>query len=433
MALNIPNVAPPEVESLYSQALRKANSLQYEQLQKRMQELQNQYYGPRQQAEIAHQNLVNQYYGPDMESLMGQRRAQTNEINSLLPGRVTELNQKNQMYIPDMQSQVALRNAQTGNYPYINRLTAAQAAEKEAEIPYIPDKYSIQQTNSITRQRELSNSINNSFRAWIQTPEGQQIVKNRPDIARSILRTMENQAGVADGNAMNNSPMQKESDSQQRNYVERPAQQYIMNKPLPVNASEDQLIKDIQRGAADAYDKANLPADTKKRLYAGERFKSSVPSVIDNFKLASIYFSPSGQAKLKKDEAKAFKDKRVPAELQAYRKFEQGLEQLKVQGAFLEGVPADQISREAYAKVYNISRFFNNPTDAMDSLKYAIDLALAADEANTRSLSEIRSGKTHNNESIKTSMNNISNPEGKNNKAIKVVWGKNKNLVRSAS
>ena len=419
MALNIPNIEAPGIESDYSKALRSANSLQSEMLQRKMLELKNKYYGPKQEADIAHQNLINKYYGPNIESEMG------------------------------------LRNAQAGHYPYLNRLTSAQAAEKEVETPFIPIKYGIQQMNALIRQKEHSNSVNNSFRSWTQTPEGQQIVKNRPDIARAILQSMESQAGLTGGNAINNAPMQMGNQSQQPTQPtqmgqpaqgaapspeHQPAAQYATNNPLPQNATESQLIKDIQQGAADAYERTNLPADTKKRLMAGERFKSSVPSVLKNFKLASVYFSPKGQAKLKADEARALKDKRVTPELQAYRKFEQGLEQLKVQGAFLEGVPADQISRAAYAKVYDISKFFNNPTDAYDSLKYAINLARMADQANTTPLSEVRSGRNPNDQVIESLMNEgeqqsnqQSSANTKPKKTIKVVRDKNGNLVRSNS
>ena len=409
MALNIPNIAPQPIGGYTNASM---NAVSQAALENRKRELENQYYGPNIESEMGYrnalaqgQNIENQY----MPEKLKLANAYQNLINSFYPEKT---------------------RAEIG-------LNTATADEKRALIPYIPTKYANETRNSLTSLGKLNATTSNIFRLWSQTPEGQQIIKNRPDIANAVLQNIEQQASLSTGNPINNPPEQS---------LMNPVKQSVSPSegivPAVKNDARDQLIKNIQQGASDSYERTNLPADTKKRLYAGGRYKTTVPSVLENFDKAKVYFSPKGQVRLKADEIRAASDKRVPESLQAYRQFKQGLDQLKVQGAFLEGVPADQISRAAYAGIYDISKFFNNPTDAMESLKYAINLALMADKSNQSSLSDIK-GENPNDQTISDLMsgNNITPPEKtassgatSDNKVIKVVFAKDgKTLVRSDS
>lgn len=408
MALPLPKVVadtlPGGIGTLF-------NNMREQELKNQLQKLQNQYYAPSIESEIANRNALTQ---------------EQNIQNQYAPERLRLANElatmQNKYFIPTKESALASQ--------------AAQTAKTLEENKFIPTKYSIQQMNAQIRARELNNQVNNSFRLWSQTPEGQKIISNSPSVANAILQNMRSQAQIMMNNSMNNIPQIPSENAMTNNipsniinipktsnipvninnvpkniYPEQKPASIVQNEnPLPPDASNEDLIKDIQQGARDAYAKTNYPADTKKRLYAGARFKTTVPSILQNFELAKIYFSPKGQVQLKKDEFRAMTEKRVPPALQAYRMFKQGLEQAKVQGAFLEGVPADQMSREAYGQVYNISKFFNNPDDAFESLKYAINLALMADESNRQSLSE------------------ISNPN-QQDKQIKNVMGGNKSQL----
>jgi len=414
MAVDIPNIAAPSAQGDFIESWRSQNMLKKEMLEARMKQLENQYYPKKTESEIAH------------------RQALTDEINKLLPGRVTELNQKNKYFPQTTETTNAFHQAQTNQINQMlpeklrelilqnelykpiklseNAARNAIAAKNQAEADFAPTKYNIAQQNANARTQGAQNSASNAFRLWAQTPEGQQIIIKNPDMAKAVYNAFQQQAA---------------------NYL--PPKEL---KPLPEDATEKDIIKDIQKGAADNYEKTNLPADTKKRLYSGERFKVTVPSVLENFQKASVYFGPQGRAKLVKDQKNALSSGRRSPELQAYYNFEQGLEQLKVQGAFLEGVPADIPSRTAYAKIYDINKFFNNPTDAMGQLQYAIKLALMADKANQSSLSEIKAGNTNDKkieelmtQGLETSKTNNTAPS--NGKTIKVIRGKNGKLVRS--
>jgi len=380
------NIPMPEYQNFYDQILSRRKS----------------------QNELSRQELENKYYSPNIESEMANRNALTRGYdiaNKYSPDRLRLANEhatlENQYYVPNIKSEMDLRNA--------------TAQEKRAEIPYIPTKYAIQGKNVSLRERELNDKVQDRFKAWSQTPQGQQIIANRPDMAETVLNLMENQARTLNnGNPLTSFPSENYSanslntipstQSGNGNPISQvPSQQNILTNSRgkeipapPLGAPRKQLIKDIQKGSADSYAMKYLPADTKKRLFAGARFKSTVPSVLQNFNQAKYYFSPEGKIQLGKDEIAAATNKRVPPQLQAYRKFVQGLEQLKVQGAFLEGVPADQESRRNYAKVYDIDKFFNNPIDAYDSLNYAINLANMADEANQQSISEVQNREAAN-------------------------------------
>src|SRR5581483_7657696 len=57
-------------------------------LQNKINEAKAKYAEPSEQEELKKLQLANQYYGPNIESEMSQRRAQTNKINSMLPGEL---------------------------------------------------------------------------------------------------------------------------------------------------------------------------------------------------------------------------------------------------------------------------------------------------------------------------------------------------------
>lgn len=344
---------------------------------------------------------------PNPQSLTGDIADVYNELtNRALNKKKQEL--FNKYYAPEKESQINLRGAQTNK---LNVMTPLEAKQRELENQYIPTKYENQTRNSLTNQGRLQNSVNNTFKDWVKSPEGQKIISgpNGKEFAQAVYESMQNSAiQASQGNGINNIP---------RN--ENPTNPIAPNfnapqAPSPVGSfnamgnqnqprgftpqqSNEQIIKDIQDAAEDKYFRQNYPAEIQKRLFAGKRFKSAIPQVLNNFKEASFYFSPKGQKQLAIDEKQALTSNKVPKRLQAYRKFEQGIEQLKVQGAFLEGVPADQISRSAYAKIFNNPRFFNNPKDARNLVNNAIRLGLLSDEAN----------KTRPNQLLKTTSQDV--------------------------
>jgi hypothetical protein len=346
---------------------------------------------------------------------------------------------------PDAYSQMALREAQRKTY--------------EAELPWIGTKHQVALMNAATRNKELVNAVTNNFRQFTQTPQGLAILKNDPRLADAIYQAMINQAQDITGQQFNDMPgapqpqqpqqrqAQQEMPSLQeqlgignspantgypytpiptrpetgetssegqmlvdriRSYLNKesgqePEQPEVAQAPpdLSKPQSRKDIIKDIQDSAADQYVKLTWPPDVKKRLYAGDRFKATVPMVIQNFELAKEYFSPQGRKLLLQDIKKGTgKNAVTPPRYQAYKNFVQGIEQLNVQGAFLEGVPADQISRGQYHKVFDIDTFFNNPESAQQTLETAINLGLQADEANRSRPGELveRAPKSENTE-----------------------------------
>lgn len=331
---------------------------------------------------------------PNPQSLTGDVADVYNELtNRALNKRKQEL--FNKYYGPEKESEINLRSAQTNK---LNVMTPLEAKKQELENQYIPTKYENQTRNSYTNQGRLQNSVNNTYKDWVKSPEGQKIISgpNGKGFAQAVYNSMFNAAMQASqGNAINSNPqLQNPMDDSSNNINNIPREfsqqnqmgnqnqgkvNFSFNQP---QGNQEQIIKDIQDAAEDKYFRQNYPAEIQKRLYAGDRFKSAIPQVLNNFKEASFYFSPSGQKQLAVDEEKAFLTHKTPRKLQAYRKFEQGIEQLKVQGAFLEGVPADQISRSSYAKIFDNPRFFNNPVDARNLLNNAIRLGLLSHEAN---------------------------------------------------
>jgi hypothetical protein len=61
--------------------------------------------------------LENQYYGPNIESEMAQRNALTNRYNTLTPLEAQHYQLQNQYYAPNIESEMAYRNAQRGAIP----------------------------------------------------------------------------------------------------------------------------------------------------------------------------------------------------------------------------------------------------------------------------------------------------------------------------
>lgn len=285
------------------------------------------------------------------------------------------------------------RQSEAARAPYYGRMAEAETKKAEAEpeeilaralqarteAKYTPTKYKIEQMNAETRRGELGARTSNSFRQWSQTPEGQKIIQNDPEMAKAIYNAIQTSAAGYG----------YKPPSEANTPEEHAVAQTVKDQNQKVTPKD--MVKQIQTAAQDQYEKQNLPADTKKRLYAGHRFKATIPMVKDNLRKASVYFSPQGQIKLKEDQTKAAAEKRVPPELQAYRNLMQDLEQMSLLGANLEGVPADQLSRGAYHKIWDAPTFFNSPQDAEQYIDHAINLGLVADSANRSTLSEITS------------------------------------------
>ena len=332
-----------------------------------------------------------------------------------------ELLKKNQIenqYAPRMnEADIGFKNANAGH------LTA--------ETKWMPTKYDIERMNAETARGKYAVGINNTLLKWTQTPEGEKALQGDPALAKSVLQAIRQSAssfgyqndqgssqqpviqqgnqpsvnqpnprGPMDTTGLKRNDLVQIANADQAKYdqqnnikpyqsIPEKAAEQQTQQDYGKKKTEDELVREIQRGAADHYEKMNLPADIKKRLYAGDRFKATTPLVLKDFQLARNYFSPAGYEQYLKDEAKTWPAGKVPVQLQAMRRFKQGLEQLKVQGAMLEGVPADKKSRADYAAIYDLPRFLNSPEDAQNLLNNAINLGLIADKANKSSLSEL--------------------------------------------
>src|SRR5262245_5728894 len=134
MSLRIP--LPDAPAGSVMQGMLQANELKKSNLENRMLDLQNQYYAPNIQSEIANRNaltqgqvitnqylpdklrlanafqqLQNQYYGPDIQSQIANRYAQTNNLNTMTPLNAQELQLKNQYYPALTQAQIGAQQA----------------------------------------------------------------------------------------------------------------------------------------------------------------------------------------------------------------------------------------------------------------------------------------------------------------------------------
>lgn len=78
--------------------------------------------------------LENQYYGPKAEADIGHKNALTNQLNTLTPLEAEKLRLYNQFYGPDIQSLISNRNALTSRYNIENQfLPEMQRADIESK------------------------------------------------------------------------------------------------------------------------------------------------------------------------------------------------------------------------------------------------------------------------------------------------------------
>lgn len=307
--------------------------------------------------------------------------------------KAVQQEERNPFEARDIQSEIGLRGAQSN------------LANTEAR--FMPTKYDIERMNATTRQNELSSSKANQLRYWAQTPEGQAAISKDPRLAESIYKAIQQSAsqygyqqptdqGVNTdmGTDINNPPMSGSGQSQMPSATQGQMPNAPQQNTQQPNQTVPEIVKSIQVGARDAYAKKNIPADVQKRLFAGERFKATIPVLKSNFELAKDYFSPQGKIQLELDERSPNAGNNP--RLLAYRQFRQAIEQINVQGAMLEGVPADQISRGAYNKIFDIPMFFNSPEAAQQILDNGLNLALLGDQANRQSLGQITNGQSEN-------------------------------------
>lgn len=307
---------------------------------------------------------------------------------------------ENKWYEPNTQSQIALRGAQ-GNLANLN-------------AQYTPTKYDIMKRNVEAREKELAPRQSNAFRLWAQTPEGQAAISQDPNLAKSVYSAMQQNAqnyGYPGGDNQQNVQQQDErapqahiikgikrphlsaEDEQTEGLLSIPASAFGGNDEQQAvedrDKSRKEMVRNIQKAAADSLAKTNLPPDSKKRLVAGNRFKSTIPLIQKNFEIIKPYMNPQGWIKLKEMAKEPLWNQKTNPTFVAYKEFKQDIEQLNLQGAFLEGVPADQISRGEYKKIWDFPEFFNTPEGAEQMLNHGITLGLTADEANKASLSEL--------------------------------------------
>jgi hypothetical protein len=316
--------------------------------------------------------------------------------------------------------------------PYASDMSQAELLAKQLSNQYAPMKYGTASMNAQSKAAQVAIQNANSYRQYAGTPQGQKLLQADPGFRDAYQTAMRNEAAMISGGfnpAMPGGSPSGQLDQTAALAQQLPTQQLAMapvqqqpaiqngapqsgNVPgtlsapsdynqLPLNPDQTNKLKAlmgglsnsqqskndqaIQEGTQDSYIVKNYPKDTQKRLQAGERYQQTAQQVMQDFDNgASSYFSPQGQAQLKIDQASAAKG-HVPENLQSYRNFVQGIEQLKVQGAMLEGVPADQISRSQYAKVFDLSKFANTSDGARNQLVNGINLGLKADEANKKS------------------------------------------------
>jgi hypothetical protein len=322
------------------------------------------------------QGVQNQYLSPMLQQQL-EKLALNNQIL-----------QPQAQYAPDI-TLADLQNkiAQTG-------LMGSETDKNKLMAQLLPEQIRAQYLNSLGR-------YGTSIRGWIDDPATQaqlpqdltlsSIVANLPRQflggAAALSPTSVSSQNVSspnynDPSSYNTLPPPAGGYKTEGSTVDPSRLTQVLQPTLP-SAASPQAVQAVQNAASGIVAKKSTPADIQKRLYAGERYKQTADQVIQNFDAgAAQYFSPQGQAQLKLDQANAAVTGKISPRLQAYRNFLQGIEQLNVQGAMLEGVPADQISRGNYAKVFDVSKFANSPQGARAQLVNAINLGLRADQAN---------------------------------------------------
>jgi hypothetical protein len=304
---------------------------------------------------------IQQHMQQMQQQQMNQDRPQATSLQDRIQAAIFGQRQRPQRQEPQEYGPASGKIGKDANYNQMVKQAKADMASSEQEL--LPSKESDEEDMSFSeRDKFVSTDTNDVIDKSRQLDEEQGRVRNQnlhPEI-RDIQEDAEKDAIKT------------------------------VKKELNNNASVDDMVKSIQQGARDKYAKDFIPTDTKKRLMAGNRFEATVPMIRKDFEIAKDYFSPEGKIQLELDKKLVGKKgSKLNHKLQAYDRLEQAIEMANVQGAFLENVPADQISRGAYKKVWHIPSFFTTPDNAKNILENGIKLTQLAHERNKQSLSDV--------------------------------------------
>lgn len=287
------------------------------------------------------------YLPQQMQSQLLQALAKANQSNAAAKMDISH----GQLYdaqtpwvAPQAQANILAKNAQAANSYSQVPLNQARTQYTNTENSYYPQSLYL-------RNIALQNSANRNQIMDNNSAIGSSNLANQPDLLLSNINRQRAQGGL---------PPLNINDAQQQGLIQ---------------ASQD-------TAAGNAFKKTNS-ADVVKRTPAGARFDTSYKTAqywLD--KGADQYFGVKGQSQLLKDILSSTVTGKTPDSLISWNNFKSALENMNVQGAFLEGVPADQISRGQYSKIFNINNISNNPQSARKLLENAYNLGLSASKVN---------------------------------------------------
>lgn len=338
--------------------------------------------------------------------------------------------------------------------PYAGQMAQAQLANTQSQAPYMQSQTALNQAYlpyagykflgpmmgaMMQAQRNAIQSAN-MMRAYVQTPDGQNRLANDPTFHQQYIDTMNNAARFSSMGTGFNMPMpgmpgQPNNTNQQPTWMPSPQMpsgssaqpnnqqpngsvnpagvpsaapnyqtlpitpaqiqklQQLQKQGQPLNSQQQNAVN-MQTGQQVAQNQStlqNLTKDQEKRLSAGQRFNTTSQQLIKDFDNGGgSYFSPQGQAQLRIDQLTAAKTGKIPPNLQAYRNLMQDIQQANLQGAMLEGVPSDQISRGDYNEMFEPSKLANTPAGARAQLVNTVNLGLKADNANKMTMGQVK-------------------------------------------
>ncbi len=151
----------PNIQSEIAQRNALANKLNtMTPLEAEQMRINNQYLPEHLRAANVFSNLQNQYYAPNILSEIAQRQALASHYNTMTPLQARELQLKNQYYAPEMQSQIANRNALT-NQAMIQNQFLPESLRLGNEEATLKNKYYAPKAEAdIAQSRALTDKYN---------------------------------------------------------------------------------------------------------------------------------------------------------------------------------------------------------------------------------------------------------------------------------
>lgn len=178
--------------------------------------------------------------------------------------------------------------------------------------------------------------------------------------------------------------------------------------PNPGNNSNP--VNVAQNAYASQYATKNVPKSVQNLEYAGARANPSLQNAMQLLDQvdpntgeqigASRYLGPTGQLKLLKDQEEAHRTGITPPSLQNWENFDAAIENAQVQAAQLEKVPADQLSRTQFGKIFEVNPIMDTPALLKSRLQNAAKMMANAEKVNASDINAV----TNNPQGLNSSM-----------------------------